>query len=147
MSYTTILSEVRAILLAKLQGITGLAPSALWPENVVPPAIIIDLKHQRPIDYHIAGGAIDTTVVHFNIYLLLDERIITQSLINLDSYLMPQDTNSVKAALESIVSQTLTYKGTLDWVMVKYVNTFGEVNVNNTKYIGVQFDVDVEVSA
>ena len=141
----SVLQDVRTVLLNALTSIPGIHIEPTWPESIDPPVIIIDLNQSNPIEYHATGGVDGVSTIHFALHLLFSEALIRDRLVDLDNYLMPQDDNSVKNALETITPQALT-SATLDWIIVKSVAKYGSTNVNGSPYIGVQFAVDVEVS-
>jgi hypothetical protein len=132
------IAELRTALGTNLATISGLRVSDFIPDNPNPPIAIVQFDRAQ---YHLdmGNGMTEYTFVVQVIVGRADERTAQR---NLDSYCSSTGSSSVLLAVES--DRTLNGKA-FDCVVTE-MSSYGPVLVNDTTYLGAEFQVRVLAS-
>ncbi len=132
------IAELRTALAANVGTIAGLRVSEFIPDNPNPPVAIVQFDRAQ---YHLdmGNGMTEYTFVVQVIVGRVDERTAQR---NLDSYCSSTGSSSVLLAVES--NRTLNGKA-FDCVVTE-MSSYGPVLVNDTTYLGAEFQVRVLAS-
>lgn len=131
------LAQVRAGLQTRLKTISGLQTYAYLPTVPVCPCAFVGSPQ---LAYHQAmKGVAEYT---FTVWVLTNESKPTEAAqTELDEYVQPTGTKSIKAALEGTSPQTLS--GVVDDVVVDELVGYGIYAGDQAAYFGAQFQVRV----
>ena len=129
------IAELRTALGNNLATISGLRVSDFIPDNPNPPIAIVQFDRAQ---YHLdmGNGMTEYTFVVQVIVGRADERTAQR---NLDSYCSSTGSSSVLLAVES--NRTLNSKA-FDCVVTE-MSSYGPVLVNDTTYLGAEFQIRV----
>lgn len=134
-----ILADIRTGLKNRLATITGLNTYDKAPGTAtVPAAFPIPVP---PIEYDETERS-DVTDYHLQIKLLVQLSTSTYAQEDLDPYLSPSGTFSIRGA----VNGDGTLGGVADWTRVSRCSKYGIVEHNGIQYLGAEFDVEVNSS-
>lgn len=131
------LAQVRAGLQTRLQTITGLQTYAYLPTVPVAPCAFVG---SPTLSYHQAmKGVVEYT---FTVWVLTNESKPTEAAqAELDEYVQPTGTKSIKAAIEGTSPQTLS--SVVDDVVVDELVGYGIYGGDQAAYFGAQLTVRV----
>jgi hypothetical protein len=132
------IAELRTALAANVGTIAGLRTSEFIPDNPNPPIAIVQFDRAQ---YHLDMGN-GMTEYSFVVQLIVgrvDERTAQR---NLDAYCSSSGSSSVLLAVES--NRTLNGKA-FDCVVTE-MSSYGPVLVNDTTYLGAEFQIRVLAS-
>jgi len=132
------IAELRTALAANLATISGLRVAETIPDNPTPPIAIVQFDRAQ---YHLdmGNGLTEYSFVVQVIVGRVDERTAQR---NLDSYCSSSGSSSVLLAVES--DRLLNGKA-FDCVVTE-MSSYGPVLVNDTTYLGAEFQVRVLAS-
>lgn len=132
------LAQIRAGLQTRLQTITGLQTYAYLP--TVPQAPCAFVGSPRELTYHAAMGGVAEYV--FSVWVLTNEsKPSNAAQAELDEYVQPSGSKSIKAALEGTGPQTLG--GIVDDVVCDGLLGYAIYGGDQAAYFGAQFSVRV----
>lgn len=129
-------TEIRDGLKTRLVTITGLNGHARWPDQINLPAAAVEMA-SGVYDEDFEEGA----TYRFRVVLLAAalQRGFDAAQSNVDQYIVPTGTKSIKAAIEA----DKTLGGKADSVRVTGFSDYGVLEVNAVQYWGCAFDVEV----
>ncbi len=132
------IAELRTEIAQNLATITGLRTSEFIPDNPNPPIAVVQFDRAQ---YHLdmGNGMTEYTFVVQVIVGRADERTAQR---NLDAYCSSTGSSSVLLAVES--NRTLDGKA-FDCVVTE-MSSYGPVLVNDTTYLGAEFQIRVLAS-
>lgn len=132
------IAELRTEIAQNLAMITGLRTSEFIPDNPNPPIAVVQFDRAQ---YHLdmGNGMTEYTFVVQVIVGRADERTAQR---NLDAYCSSTGSSSVLLAVES--NRTLDGKA-FDCVVTE-MSSYGPVLVNDTTYLGAEFQIRVLAS-
>jgi len=132
------LSDIRSKLETALSAL-GISYSGHIPSVVNPPMVICGLQPNNAVSY-------DTTfqnaslIYHFYAEVVVNKGATLESAQDeLDDYLLPAGTTSIKAALESITWGA----STADCCRVTGVNNYGPVTYGGSEFLGARLTLDI----
>ena len=132
------IAELRQGIATNLATISGLRVSEFIPDNPNPPIAIVQFDRAQ---YHLDMGN-GMTEYSFVVQLIVgrvDERTAQR---NLDAYCSSSGSSSVLLAVES----NRTLNGTAFDCVVTEMSSYGPVLVNDTTYLGAEFQIRVLAS-
>ena len=132
------IAELRTEIATNLATITGLRVSSFIPDNPNPPIAIVQFDRAQ---YHLdmANGLSEYNFIIQVVVGRADERTAQR---NLDSYCASTGAASVLLAVES--NRTLSGKA-FDCIVTE-MSSYGPVSINDTTYLGAEFQVRVLAS-
>ena len=133
------LTAIRDGLVTRLETISGLRVYEVAPEVVQElPAVIVN-QGEPFAKYDQIMGASDVRYF-FEVLLLVASADQEQAWADLEPYLGPSGTSSVKTAVDG------TLGGNADWARVTRAEKTGKVTLNRNSYWGATFQVEVYAS-
>ncbi len=136
------MAAVRAGLKTNLETISGLIVYSQWPEQPVPPAALIGLQGDNPVDYDdsVEGAA----TLRLTVDVLVQKVVTKVAADAVDAYIDPSGARSVRAALNA---SALT--NAWEFVAVRGAGRYGQYEFGTgetaVRYLGVEFRIDVAV--
>ncbi len=132
------LPEIRAALKVGLHTISGLQVESYIPDTYTLPLAVLSLNQNKPVDYDYTAQNV-AYVYHFQIEVLVNKGAsVYQAQIDLDHFIDPLDTKSVKNAIEAVNL----------WGSAKRLigsPAYGAARFGSTDYLGIRFSLDVTV--
>ena len=132
----TTIAQIRTGIATRLATITGLNASATVPDTVNTPAAVV-YGPEIDFDSTMARGSDD---YRFWVILLVSRVNEQAGQEQLDSYLAPSGSTSVKAAVEGAGGNL---GGVVDFVRVKGVREYGDQEANGVPYFGAAIEIEV----
>lgn len=127
------IANIRSGIATNLRTISGLRVFEEIPDQVSPPAAIVQLNN---IEYHQAfsGGL---NIFRFTVRVIVGRAAERQAQRNLDTYAEPTGASSVKSAIES----NRTLSGACQDLIVESMPNIGSITVNENEYLAGEWTV------
>lgn len=127
------IANIRSGIATNLRTISGLRVFEEIPDQVSPPAAIVQLNN---IEYHQAfsGGL---NIFRFTVRVIVGRAAERQAQRNLDTYAEPTGASSVKGAIES----NRTLSGACQDLIVESMPNIGSITVNENEYLAGEWTV------
>lgn len=136
------LKNIRASISTALQGVSGLNYAVAVPSVINPPMAFPGLQPNGPVSYDFTAGNAKL-VYHCYIELLVARaKSLEDAQDELDTYLLPAGSTSIKAAIEAIAWGT-----DADTCRVSGVSNYGPVTYGGQEYLGARLNLDIWVSS
>jgi hypothetical protein len=127
------IANIRSGIATNLRTVSGLRVFEEIPDQVSPPAAIVQLNN---IEYHQAfsGGL---NIFRFTVRVIVGRAAERQAQRNLDTYAEPTGASSVKSAIES----NRTLSGACQDLIVESMPNIGSITVNENEYLAGEWTV------
>ncbi len=134
------LANIRSKLKTGLETISGLNVASYIPDVIVLPLAILSLKPDNPVEFDYTAKD-SNYIFHFLIDVLVNKGAsVVQAQTDLDPYIDPTQTSSIKKAVEAVSFGT-------DASTYRLIGspTYGVITIGSTDYMAVRFSLDVWV--
>ena len=137
------LSAIRTLIDTALDGVSGLAGHyAKVPSVIIPPCAFVALRPTDAISYDFTAQNA-SLVYHLYVEVLVNKgALLEQAQDDLDPFLQPAGSTSIKAAVEAI-----SWATTADVCRIMNVMNYGPAIYGGVEYLGARLALDVWVSS
>ncbi len=127
------LANIRSSLTTALTGIDLTVYNKI-PDTIALPCVVVSLNPEKPVEYDLTAKN-GLYVYHFCIEVLVNKASVAEAQIDLDPYIDPSDSHSIKKVIEVVnLAQ-------IEWV--KGGIAYGAARFSGAEYFGCRFELDV----